>query len=181
MTEAESLQRAIHEDVALCPYDLQWPTRFMAERTRLLSLFPTQFLGVEHIGSTAIPGMAAKPIIDILGGVESIAVADTLIGPLLRSAYTTSMEFNATLTDRRWLMRWADGRRTHHLHLVVLGGAEWQQRVHFRDALRADSDLAERYERLKHDISRKHTADREAYTDAKTEFVLSVCATHKPR
>lgn len=174
MTESESLKRAIHEDVALCPYDTQWPARFVAERERLLSLFPTQLLDVQHFGSTAIPGMPAKPIIDLLGGVASMAVADALMVPLLQSHYTTSAEFNATLTDRRWLMRWANGRRTHHLHLVVMGGAEWLHRLRFRDALRADPSLAERYAHLKRDLVARHRTDREAYTQAKTAFVLSV-------
>ncbi|MES2950375.1 MAG: GrpB family protein [Pseudomonadota bacterium] len=174
MTEAESLERAIHEDVSLQAYDTQWPALFLAERARLIALFPAQLLDVQHFGSTAIPGMPAKPIIDLLGGVESMAVADALVPPLLRSGYTTSAEFNATLTDRRWLMRWADGRRTHHLHLVVMGSAEWQRRLHFRDALRADANLAERYAQLKSGLAAQHRTDREAYTQAKTEFVLSV-------
>lgn len=174
MTEAESLERAIHEHVSLQPYDAQWPARFLAERERLLTLFPAQLLDVQHFGSTAVPGMPAKPIIDILGGVASMAVADDLMLLLLRSAYTTSAEFNATLTDRRWLMRWADGRRTHHLHLVVMGSAEWLRRLRFRDSLRADTSLAERYAHLKSDLVAQHHTDREAYTQAKTEFVLSV-------
>ena len=77
---------------------------------RLLRLFPAQLFDVQHFGSNAIPGMQAKPIIDLLGGVASMAVADVLMMPLLQSHYTTSTEFNTTFTDRLWLMRWADGR-----------------------------------------------------------------------
>lgn len=174
MTESESLERAIHEEVALVPYDPQWPSHFVAERERLLSLFPSQLLDVQHFGSTAIPGMPAKPIIDILAGVESMGVAESLVEPLVRSSYTTSAEFNATLTDRRWLMRWAGGRRTHHLHIVVLGGTEWRRRLCFRDVLRSDSELAHRYALLKQELAVQHGADREAYTHAKSAFVLSV-------
>ncbi|WP_018507501.1 GrpB family protein [Thiobacillus thioparus] len=174
MREDESLERAIHEDVALCPYNPEWPFLFLAERERLFSLFPLLLLDIQHFGSTAIPGMSAKPIIDILAGVESMAVAESLVEPLLRSSYTTSAEFNATLTDRRWFMRWANGRRTHHLHVVVLGGTEWRQRLHFRDVLRSDPELANRYSLLKTELAVQHSTDREAYTRAKTEFVLSV-------
>jgi GrpB-like predicted nucleotidyltransferase (UPF0157 family) len=95
--ESESLERAIHEEVALVPYDPRWSSLFEAERERLVRLFPTQFLDIQHFGSTAIPGMPAKPIIDLLAGVESMAVADSLVEPLLNSLYTTSAEFNATL------------------------------------------------------------------------------------
>ena len=174
MNESESLERAIHEEVALVPYDSRWPSLFEAERERLVRLFPTQFLGIQHFGSTAIPGIPAKPIIDLLAGVESMAVADSLVEPLVSSNYTTSAEFNATLIDRRWFMRWANGRRTHHLHVVVFGGTEWRRRLRFRDVLRSNTELAHRYALLKKELATLHSIDREAYTRAKSEFVLSV-------
>lgn len=174
VNESESLQRAIREDVRLCPTDASWPKQFAEERERLLGLFPSQLQGVEHIGSTAIPGIPAKPIIDILAAVESMAVADRLTEPLLASGYTTSVEFNATLKDRRWFMRWAQGRRTHHLHLVVAGSDEWHRRLRFRDALRADQALADRYAALKRTLAQLHGANREAYTRGKAAFVNRV-------
>ncbi|EPC01035.1 hypothetical protein L861_10710 [Litchfieldella anticariensis FP35 = DSM 16096] len=174
MTDSESLERAIHEAVALVPHDPQWSPLFKAERDRLLELFPTQLIQVEHIGSTAIPDIPAKPIIDILAGVESMATADSLYGPLLDSGYTTSDAFNATLTDRRWFMRYANGHRTHHLHIVVYGSSIWHQRLSFRDALRADPVLARQYALLKQKLATQYHSDREAYTRAKTDFVRSV-------
>jgi len=120
--------------------------------------------------------MAAKPIIDILAGVESMAVADELFEHLLINGYTTSREFNATLSDRRWFMRVASGRRTHHLHVVQFGGVQWQERLRFRDALRQSAALAQQYSELKHRLAQEHGSDREAYTDAKAEFVASVVA-----
>ena len=174
MTESESLEQAIHEEVALVPYDPRWPSLFEAERERLGQFFPTQFLDIQHFGSTAIPGMPAKPIIDLLAGVESMAVADSLVESLLNLSYTTSAEFNATLIDRRWFMRWANGRRTHHLHIVVFDGTEWRRRLRFRDVLRSNAELAHRYALLKKELATQHSIDREAYTRAKSEFVLSV-------
>ena len=122
MDETESLNRAIQEEVALFPYDAAWPTLFKQERDRLLDLFPDEFLAIEHIGSTAVPGLSAKPIIDILAGVESMHRADDLLEPLCRAKYATSMEYSASLVGRRWLMRWAEGRRTPHLDLMVYDG-----------------------------------------------------------
>jgi GrpB-like predicted nucleotidyltransferase (UPF0157 family) len=174
VTENESLERAIHEEVALVRYDPRWPSLFETERERLVRLFPIQFLDIQHFGSTAIPGMPAKPIIDLLAGVESMAVADSLVESLLNSSYTTSAEFNATLIDRRWFMRWANGRRTHHLHVVVFGGTEWRRRLRFRDVLRSNAEFAHRYALLKKELATQHSLDREAYTRAKSEFVLSV-------
>lgn len=174
MTEDESLQLAINEQVNLRAYDPNWPALFDAERQGLLALFPGLLLDVQHFGSTAIEGMAAKPIIDILAGVASMAVADSLMTPLMNAGYSTSAEFNATLSDRRWLMRHAQGRRTHHLHIVVLGEAVWRQRLRFRDMLRADRELADRYLTLKKQLALLHAADRELYTQAKAEFVSSI-------
>ncbi len=176
MTEAESLERAIHERVMLEPYDPAWPDRFATERRRLLDRFADALCGVEHIGSTAVPGLPAKPIIDVMAGVDSLADADALMAPLLAAGYVTSAEFNAALTDRRWLMRHAEGRRTHHLHLVVHDGRLWRERLAFRDALRSTPALAERYALLKAELAARHPDDREAYTRAKGEFVQAVLA-----
>lgn len=172
MTDEESLQRAIHEDVTLQTPDPQWPAIFAAERQRLLALFP-QIIAVEHIGSTAVDGLAAKPIIDVMAGVASMETAFSLATPLCQSGYTTSSDFNATLLDRQWFMRWADGHRTHHLHVVVHGDAVWHARLKFRDALRADARLAAQYLQLKQSMASKHRHDREAYTAAKSAFVQS--------
>lgn len=171
MDEAESLCRAIHEEVALVPYDPGWPAMFEDERDRLFHLFPGEFLAIEHFGSTAVPGLSAKPVIDILAGVGSMSDADALMEPLCHSKYTTSMEFNASLVGRRWLMRWAEGRRTHHLHLMVYGSEEWDRRLAFRNMLQANVELARRYEKNKQLWANKFRADREAYTEAKSDFI----------
>jgi GrpB-like predicted nucleotidyltransferase (UPF0157 family) len=162
------------DDVILVPYDPTWPAKFEAEKTLLLQAFPTQFIAIEHVGSTAIPGMSAKPIIDLIGGVRSMQAADDLLAPLCAIGYDTSPEFNATLTDRRFLLRWPEGIRTHHLHLVVYGGQAWPRTLLFRDRLRADPALASAYEALKHELAAQFAHDREAYTEAKTEFVKQI-------
>jgi GrpB-like predicted nucleotidyltransferase (UPF0157 family) len=168
------LLKAINQPVEIELYDPDWPRRFDIERSRLLALLPGVFRGIEHFGSTAVPGLAAKPIIDILAGVESMTVADEILDPLCRAGYDTSKEFNASLKDRRWLMLHANGRRTHHLHLVLHGESEWRERLAFRDALRADPAFALRYESLKRTLAETHHNDREAYTQAKSEFVAAV-------
>ena len=174
MNDAESLQAAIHEDVDLQAYDDAWPAMFVGERDRLLGLLPLSFIDIEHIGSTAVPGLLAKPVIDMLAGVESMVMARSLSGVLREAGYTTSAEFNATLRDRQWFMRWADGHRTHHLHVVVHRGPAWRERLRFRDALRADPVLAARYAALKAELAVRHPSDREAYTQAKAAFVHAV-------
>ena len=175
MSELSPEEQAIHEEVRLAPCDPSWSALFSLERERLLSLFP-QLLAVEHIGSTAVPGMAAKPIIDILAGVPSMAAANALFEPILACGYTTSREFNAMLTDRRWFMRSANGRRTHHLHVVVHLGQVWKERLRFRDLLRGSQNLAQSYSQLKSGLAVRFRQDREAYTNAKAEFIAAVLA-----
>ncbi|WP_283148024.1 GrpB family protein [Silvimonas soli] len=174
MTPEESLHQAINQQVALVPYDPNWPLLFAREQERLSQLFGPVFLDIQHIGSTAIPNMLAKPVIDILAGVEPMPVAVGLNGPLCNAGYTTSAQFNASLTDRQWFMRWSEGVRTHHLHVVVYSSTQWQERLQFRDTLRHDPQLAAQYAALKTQLAQQFGDDREAYTDAKGEFVRTV-------
>jgi GrpB-like predicted nucleotidyltransferase (UPF0157 family) len=157
-------QEELHE------YDPAWPASYAAERERLLSLLPDVFIDLEHIGSTAVPRLCAKPIIDILAGVESMDMAEASAELICLSGYTTSADFNKTLTDRKWFMRFANGHRTHHLHVVVHESKAWFERLHFR----SQPELAARYAALKSQLAALHPKDREAYTDAKAEFVRSV-------
>ena len=167
----DSLTRAISESVAIVPYDPTWPARFEAERARLAALYPD--LRIEHIGSTAVPGMPAKPIIDCMAAVPSLAVADQLVELLCANGYVTSASYNQSLGDRRWLMRHSEGRRTHHLHLVLEDSPRLAECLRFRDALRADGELARRYTELKERLARECGTDREAYTAAKAAFVAA--------
>lgn len=180
MNEQQSLAAAIHEAVRLQAYDPSWPAAYAAERERLLRVLPGVFLDLQHIGSTAVPNLAAKPIVDIMAGVASMAVAESVAAVLCACGYTTSAEFNASLSDRKWFMRWADGHRTHHLHVVVHESQAWHERLRFRDALRADPALAARYAELKARCAEQHANDREAYTDAKAGFVRAVSGAAQP-
>lgn len=173
----DDIHRAIHEAVALSPYDASWPLTFRSEATRL-AVITSELLAIEHIGSTAVPGMVAKPVIDLLAAVPSMTVADVLVDRLCAAGggYTTSAEFNASLGDRRWIMRHANGHRTHHLHLVLPGSTHWIDRIHFRDLLRSDTGLAADYIALKHRLAIEFHDDREAYTHAKATFIAAALA-----
>jgi GrpB-like predicted nucleotidyltransferase (UPF0157 family) len=171
MQSDDSLAKAISEEISISAYDSRWAEEFAAERDRLMDLLPGRFAAIEHVGSTAVLRLSAKPIIDILAGVPSLCEADALLDFLCVHGYVTSAEFNATLPDRRWLMRHANGKRTHHLHLVVHGGRQWIQHLKFRDMLRTDALIQNRYEQLKQELAERHRHDREAYTSAKAAFI----------
>lgn len=176
MEPDEALLAAIHEEVTLHPFDARWARAFEDERARLLAAFRGRFIAIEHIGSTAVDGMIAKPVVDILAGVASMADADALVAPLCSLGYTTSLQFNATLADSRWLMRCSEGHRTHHLHIAVHGSHFWNRRIRFRDVLRSDPAIAEAYAHLKTVLAARHWSDREAYTQGKSDFIRAATA-----
>ena len=173
---ADDVQRAIVEPVHLAPYDPAWPARFAAARQQLLDRFAADLPTIEHIGSTAVPGLSAKPVIDLLAAVPSMAAADAVLPRLCGAGWLTSAAYNATLPARRWLMRQAGGHRTHHLHLVVAGSPEWLDPIRFRDRLRADPALAAAYVGLKRQSVDRLGHDRDAYTNSKTAFVARALA-----
>jgi GrpB-like predicted nucleotidyltransferase (UPF0157 family) len=165
---AEDLARAGIRDapVEIVEYDAAWPANYAIERERL-----TPLLGgaeIHHFGSTAVPGLAAKPIVDM---ITLVCDLDAPIAALVSIAgYQFPEAFNATLTHRRFLCYPTASHRTHHLHLVDDRG-ELERRLRFRDHLRADPALAERYATLKRALAERYRDDREAYTEAKGEFV----------
>jgi GrpB-like predicted nucleotidyltransferase (UPF0157 family) len=168
---AEDLARAGIRDapVEIVEYDPAWPARYAAERERLTPLLAGA--EIHHFGSTAVPGLAAKPVIDMIVLVSDL---DTPIAALVSSAgYRFPRAYNATLTHRRFLCYPTASHRTHHLHLVD-EREELERRLRFRDRLRADPTLAVQYAALKRMLSDRYRNDREAYTEAKGAFVKRV-------
>jgi GrpB-like predicted nucleotidyltransferase (UPF0157 family) len=168
---AEDLARtgASDEPIEIAKYDPAWPATFETERERLTPLFgPVE---IHHFGSTAVPGLAAKPVIDMIALVDDLGEADELIAALVDvGGYQYPVAFNATLTRRRFLCYPTAAHRTHHLHLVN-DRTELERRLRFRDRLRVDPALVAEYETLKRALAERYRDDREAYTDAKRAFI----------
>ncbi|GEM_PF-159846 len=168
----EDLTRAGVRDglVELVEYDPAWPAAYETERERLVPLLGGA-LEIHHIGSTAVPGLLAKPIIDIVALVEDL---DAPVAALRDSGgYQYPAAFNATLTHRRFLCYPTASHRTHHLHLVD-DRAELERRLRFRDRLRADPALAGEYAALKRTLAARYREHREVYTAAKAPFIRRV-------
>ena len=127
---------------------------------------------VEHIGSTAIPGLDAKPVIDLLVGLRSMGDAGRCIRPLEELGYEYRGE--AGVPGRLFSREFRKGQRAHHLHLAVLGGAFWNEHLLFRDYLQAHPRTANEYARLKRALAARYRSDREAYAAAKADFVRGV-------
>ena len=168
---ARDLARAGGQDapIEIVEYDPAWPARFASERERLLPLLPGA--EIHHIGSTAVPGMPAKPVIDVIALVRDL---DEPIAALVeQGGYQYPEAFNATLSHRRWLCRPMAAHRTHHLHLVD-ERAELDRHLRFRDQLRSSATLRDRYTRLKRELAERIGDDREAYSEAKSAFIQRV-------
>ncbi len=161
--------------VEIVSYDRDWPGRFEAERKVLVeAIGPWLAAGsIEHIGSTAVPGLDAKPVIDIMAGVESLDGSRAALPVLERHQYCY---FPYRAEVMHWFCKPSPALRTHHLHLVPLGSPLWIAQLAFRDHLRTHPDAAREYAELKHRLAGAYRLDREAYTAAKAPFVERVLA-----
>jgi GrpB-like predicted nucleotidyltransferase (UPF0157 family)/GNAT superfamily N-acetyltransferase len=158
--------------VRIEPYDTAWPLRFDQERSILLDTLASWLAGpIEHIGSTAVPGLSAKPVIDIMAAVESLDASRPAIAALAGIGY---VYFPYRADVMHWFCKPSTAMRTHHLHLIPLDSSLWRQRITFRDYLRNNPAKAAEYAELKHRLAHEHEFDREAYTDAKEPFIRDV-------
>lgn len=163
------------EAIGLVRHDPAWGGLFEAERQLLEQALAPWLAGrIEHIGSTAVPGLAAKPVLDLMAPVHSLAAARPAIAAACLLGY---MHYPYKPDVMHWFCKPSPARRTHHLHLVPAGSALWHQRIRFRDALRASPALAAEYAALKAQLAARFRNDREAYTEGKSEFVLRVLET----
>ncbi|MBV8934069.1 MAG: GrpB family protein [Kutzneria sp.] len=167
------------------PYDPRWAVRADYERERLAALLaPWLVDGVEHVGSTAVPGLAAKPIVDLMASVTDL---DTVVDQASERLGGDGWCCVPAELDRRPWRRFfvkpdsSGQRREAHLHLVRAGHPRWTEQIRFRDALCRDDRLAREYEDLKRRLAQQHRHDREGYTDAKADFIASVLAVRAPR
>ncbi len=180
-TLEQRIARVVREDVAIAPYDPAWAESFRAEKEHLLSCLPADLVGrVEHFGSTAVPGLAAKPIVDVLVEVTDLEATKVRIAPLLE-AQGYDYFWRPTRGDDgppfyAWFIKRdpVSGTRTHHIHMVEASFTEHWDRLFFRDYLIAHPDAAREYEALKRRLASEFPQDRVAYTHAKGEFIVRV-------
>jgi GrpB-like predicted nucleotidyltransferase (UPF0157 family) len=158
--------------VEIVAYDPSWPIRFEEECEALHRILAAWLAGpIAHIGSTAIPGMAAKPVIDIMAAVQTLNGSR----PAIRAAAELGYRYSPYRPDaEHWFCKPSLAFRTHHLHLVPFGSEQWLGPIAFRDYLRAHSVVAAEYEALKRRLAQEHHFDREAYTEAKHPFIARI-------
>jgi len=179
----ERIRRVTSEPVELVEYDPVWPIMFEDEKHHLLDILPHGIIvRVEHFGSTAVPGLAAKPIIDMLVEVTDLRVVREQVAPLLE-AEGYEYFWRPTFGEGgepfcAWFIKRdpETGRRTHHIHMVEADFSAHWDRLLFRDHLIAHPDVAAQYGALKRDLAAALSQDRVRYTAAKTEFIERVTA-----
>ena len=159
--------------VVLVPHSELWHQLFAEEEARLQGAVGEHLVAIEHVGSTSICGLSAKPIIDITVALREIADVEKCIVPLEEIGYQYRDE--SGIPGRHYFVRGEP--RTHHLHMVELRSDFWRSHLMFRDYLREHSEVAEEYENLKRKLAQKYLADREAYTEGKAAFIENVLRT----
>jgi GrpB-like predicted nucleotidyltransferase (UPF0157 family) len=175
----DPVARARAEPVEIVDYDPAWPAAFAAEAEHLRAVLPPDLVGrIEHFGSTAVPGLAAKPIIDMMVEVPDLDAVRSRIAPILTALgyefFWRPVDPGRPEIDYAWFIRRdAKGRRTHHVHFVPPGSPYWD-RLRFRDRLIADPALVDEYAALKRRAAAEHPGDRAAYARAKGAFIRRV-------
>ncbi len=160
--------------VEVVDYDPTWPERYAEERERIAAALAPLPVRIEHIGSTAVPGLAAKPVIDILVGVPDIERAGPAVAALIRLGYSYAPEFEGISPEQRYFYKGMP--HTHHIHMVETASDMFAYHLAFRDYLRAHPEAAAEYARLKRGLAARFRDDRDAYTDGKADFVKTITA-----
>jgi GrpB-like predicted nucleotidyltransferase (UPF0157 family) len=163
--------------VVISPYSNAWPELFRTTQAELVRVFAPTAITVEHIGSTSVVGLAAKPVIDVLLGAASLADIEAKIENLKNVGYEYVSKYETQIPMRRYFTKSFATSLRIHLHAVELGSRIWQEHLAFRDALRTDSILRAQYQSLKLALAQQFVDNKAAYSAAKDPFIQSVLAT----
>jgi GrpB-like predicted nucleotidyltransferase (UPF0157 family) len=162
------------EKVIIFPYDPNWKFLFDEEKKMILEVIGAYAEDIRHVGSTSVEGLSAKPIIDIMIGIRTLTEAQNCIMPLSSLGYDYIPEYEKDLPMRRYFRKPSNGTRTHHIHMVELNSDFWARHLAFRDYLASHPKERDEYALLKIKLAEKYSTDREAYTDAKSDFINGI-------
>ena len=162
--------------VEIVGYDPSWPGMYESEKDLILRVIGQRVEAIEHVGSTSVPGLGAKAIIDIMAAVPRLDHAPALVEPLASIGYEYLPEYEKFVPERRYFRKGSPEPDSHHLHIVERSTAFWKDHVLFRDFLRAHPAWARRYEAHKRDLSVNLMNDPTSFTEAKTGFIVEALA-----
>jgi GrpB-like predicted nucleotidyltransferase (UPF0157 family) len=162
------------QTIVIADYDPRWPDQFEIEARRIAHALGNLLIQIEHVGSTSVPGLAAKPRIDIMPGLSSEADLDKTIDPMTALGFRYISEYEDEMPFRRLFTRDAHGDEIAvNIHTVAVGSEFWERHLLFRDYLRENPDVADEYARIKRELAPQFTVTND-YAGAKTEFITSV-------
>jgi GrpB-like predicted nucleotidyltransferase (UPF0157 family) len=164
-------KRHPQDPVIVVPYDERWPAAFVAERQRILDAIPARGAVIEHVGSTAVVGLAAKPVIDIMIGLSHLDEAPRWIAGLEPLGYEYVPCFEDVMPERRYFRRFVGSERSQQIHMVARDTAFWSRHLAFRDFLRTHPQDLAAYASLKLALGATCRDNREAYMDGKDAFI----------
>ncbi len=159
-------------EVELVPHNPKWSHQADEEAKRILAGLSLPIIGIYHIGSTSVPGIKAKPILDFVMEVERLEDVIQAVPEFEAVGYLSKGEYG--IPGRQFFTRDTDGERTHHLHVFQKGHPDIERHTVFRDFLRANPDAALEYERLKEKLAKRFPKQSDNYTAAKSDFILSM-------
>ena len=166
------------EEIVIKSYNPEWPLIAVKLINELRELYDFGEVDFEHIGSTAVPGLSAKPVIDLIAPVENFDHIDIITKALAGNDWNLIPPELDNKTYRRTFVKVVNDKRYAHFHMVLSGSNELNRHVAFRDILRQHPNIAQAYSKLKFELAREYKSDREKYTDAKSDFITSVLDKH---
>ena len=163
--------------VRIVPYNPTWAKMFEQEKQALEEMFGSRILAVEHVGSTAVPGLSAKPIIDINVAIASLTDVQDFIEKLPGLGYQYLPDRSYPTPEyayRHFFTKGPESSRTHYLKLIELHNKEWEDAIFFRDCMRRNKTARDNYAVLKRQLAEKYADDRASYTESKAEFIQDI-------
>jgi GrpB-like predicted nucleotidyltransferase (UPF0157 family) len=161
-------------EIIVEPYNQNWPNQFEEESKLLSQVLKNHSPIIEHIGSTSVQNLGAKPIIDILIGFPSFIGIDKAVKEIQKLDYNYVPEYETTFPERRFFYKTKEETRTHHIHLVKYNSDFWTKHLAFRNHLRKNETDMLAYNKLKIDLSKQNWDERDDYTHAKSEFIQKI-------
>jgi GrpB-like predicted nucleotidyltransferase (UPF0157 family) len=162
------------DNVIIVDYNPQWPLIFEKEKASILAIAGEHIEDIQHVGSTAVPGLAAKPIVDIMIAVYNLSLVEKCVELIASLNYGYLGEFG--IPERHFFRKppsddWQE--RAHNIHMVLKGSNQWENQTRFRDYLRTHPETRQAYQDLKRALAKRFVNDRNGYTDAKQDFIFA--------
>lgn len=160
--------------IVLEEYNASWPAVFAEEKRKLENIFPVENIAIEHIGSTSVVGLGAKPVIDMMIGVSDFSLANIFISGIEGLGYQYISSYESVMPFRKFFIKDDLGKRTHHIHLVEFNSDFWIRHLAFRNYLRENIEVRDEYYLLKKELSEKEWNSGDEYAAAKADFINEV-------